>query len=75
MGTTLRRVEEAISQARNLQANGNPVSALAQKRRADFVRERFNPHVYNFLLDDKYTRLDTNQGLLEVIDQKGAEVF
>jgi hypothetical protein len=42
--------------------------------RKDFVKVKLEPYLYSFLMDDSYTRLDTNQGLIEVLDPRSGKV-
>ena len=48
---------------------------LTRKERADRVRERLMRYVYLYLKDDKYTRVDTNQGSAEGKDPVTGEII
>ena len=49
------------------------VAPLKRKQRKDFVRLKLRPFVFDFLLDDSYTRWDTKQGMVEVTDPRTNE--
>ena len=54
----------AYCHVQGLLADGFVATPLQQKRRKDYIRGHLKPFTFNFLCDDKYTRLDTNKRLV-----------
>ena len=67
-------VSRVIEKVKHLQATNSPVKDIHRERRKDFIRHKLQPYVFDFLLDDDYTRLDTKQGLDEVTDPRTGEL-
>ena len=55
IGTTPSQVGDAIGRATEMKQNSTLITALLRKQRKDFIREKVNPYVYDFLLEDSYT--------------------
>ena len=56
------------SQVRDLLVNNDIVSSLERNTQKDFIQVKLEPYVFDFLQHDDHTRLDTEQGLMEVVD-------
>jgi len=68
IGVSMRQIHLALTKASYLIKNNEVIGTLDRQLRKDFIRVKLEPHLYSFLLDDDYIRLDTNQGLVEVSD-------
>jgi len=73
IGTTNNQVASARTRMKDILTNDSIVTQLERKTRKDFIRVDLREFVYDFLLDDNYTRLDTKQGLVEAIDPRTDE--
>ena len=67
-------MERALTKAQYLVKNSEIMESLGRDVRKDFIRVKLEPYVYSFLIDVSYTCLDTNQGLVEVVDPKSGKV-
>ena len=74
LGINYRQLERARTKAQYLIKNSEIMESLDRDVRKDFIRVKLAPYVYSFLMDDSYTRLDTNQGLVEVVDPRSGKV-
>ena len=57
------RIDQAID---SLKKPKKSIFVYSRKRRHDYIRDVAAPYVVSFCRDDEYSRLDTNQGILEV---------
>ena len=74
LGIDARQFSTARTTVENMIVDGTGIKALKRKKRKDYVRSLIMPFVYDFLLDDEYTRLDTNQKLIDnVIDPRSGD--
>ena len=73
IGVSMRQIHLALTKASDLIENNKVMGTLDRQLMKDYIQVKLEPHVYSFLLDDDYTRLDTNQGLLQVIDPRTGE--
>ena len=73
IGTTNNQVASARTRMKDILTNDSIVTKLERKTRKDFIRVDLREYVFDFLLDDIYTRLDTKQGLVEAIDPRTDE--
>ena len=70
LGTTPHQVSIARETVQELVANKSLTKRQERQTRKDRIQEKIQSYVMRFLLDDKYTRLDTKQGLEEVLDYR-----
>ena len=70
IGTTAHQVSIARETVKELIDNNSVTKRRERQTRKDRILEKIQPYVMRFLLDDKYTRLDSKQGLEEVIDYR-----
>ena len=70
LGVTHRQVKSARKIVQDMINNNKQGVNLQRKVRSDYIRPKLKPYVYDFLKDDEYTRLDTSQGLVDVIDPR-----
>ncbi len=65
----------AREQVLTLKKDDKLVTPIERKKRKDFVRNKLKPYVYDYLTDNCYTRIDTNQGSVEIIDPRTGDVI
>ena len=70
LGVNHRQVEAGQKIVQDMIHNNKQGVKLTRKVRSDYIRPKLKPFVYDFLKDDEYTRLDTSQGLVDVIDPR-----
>ena len=68
IGISTHQIGLAYCRVIDLLADGSVATPLQRKRRKDYIRGHLKPFTFNFLCNDKYTHLDTNQRLVTVID-------
>lgn len=73
IGTTSTQISQGRSLVRCLIDNNVLVSQYERQRRKDYICEKLEAYQYDFLLDDMFTRLDTKQTLVEVINPRTRE--
>jgi len=75
LGTTIRQISSARRRVAEMIENNTFISEPARKTRKDRIRDKLRPFIFKFLLDDdSITRLDTNQGKVDVIDPSTEEI-
>jgi hypothetical protein len=60
LGTSWRQIEFAIEEIDLLMEEGHQVTELKRKTRCDKILDKLQPYVFDFLIDDQYTRVNTN---------------
>ena len=70
VGVSIKQINFALTKATYLIKNNKVMGTIDRQLRKDFIRVKLKPFLYSFLLDNDYTRLDTNQDLVEVIDPR-----
>ena len=70
LGTSVNQMTLARNIIPDLITNDYTMKIQERKIRKDKILVKLEPYVFNFLLDDKYTRLDTKQGLEQVVDPR-----
>ena len=73
IGANINQVSTCRDSVASLVVENGIITTHERKKRKDFIRQKLRPYVFDFLLDDSYTRLDTNQGMLEVTDPRTNE--
>ena len=63
LGIRRERIDQAID---SLKKPKKSTFGSGRERRHDYIRDVAAPYVVSFCRDDEYSRLDTNQGILEV---------
>ncbi len=74
LGISLHQIKTARQNASDMIENERLELSLDRKQRSDCVRDKLKPYVFNFLKDDEFTRLDTNQPLVDVVDPRTGEI-
>lgn len=69
-GATCRQIKSARSEVEELIKAKTKVTALRRKQRKDFIQVKLEPYVWDFTQDDDYTRLDTNQRIVDVVNPR-----
>ena len=72
-GASKRQIQWARTKVTYLIGNHAIMAPLERAERREFIRVKLEPFLYSFLVDDNYTMLDTNQGLVEVRDSRSNE--
>ncbi len=57
-----------------MHTNDNPITNFQRARRKDYIRDKAKKYVYNFVLNDEYTRFDSKQRFGKVRDPRSGEV-
>ena len=70
LSVTRGQISHARGRVKEMLSNKTIVTALERTVRKDMVRRKVLGYVFAFLLDDSYTRLDTKQGLEQVMDPR-----
>ena len=70
LGISVNQITLARKTIQDLMTNDYTMKIQERKIRKDKILVKLEPYVFNFLLDDKYTRLDTKQGLEQVVDPR-----
>lgn len=70
IGTTWHQIRIGRTTVEQLIADDAQIKALLRERRKDYIREKLEPFLYRWLLDDNVTRLDTKQNKINVIDPR-----
>ena len=70
LGALTHQISSARAAVQDLIDNNSMVRSRERKIRRDKIIIKLERHVFDFLLDDKFTRLDTKQGLEDVIDPR-----
>ena len=73
LGTTSHQVSIARNQVKDVIKNNATTKALQRKIRKEFIKKKLEPFLFDFVLDDRYTRLDTKQCLLDVYNPRAEE--
>ena len=74
IGTTSEQVAKAREDVKQKLEANSLVTPLSRKKRKDHIRDILKPHVFRYLQDDNFTRLDTNQNKADVIDPSTGNV-
>jgi len=75
IGASRHQIQCGKDRVEELLTKQTTVTALERKERKDKIRIKVEAYIFDFLKDDSYTRLDTKQGLADVIDPKTAETI
>ena len=70
LGVTWGQITAARITVWEFMPNNKVMTALECSKRKDFVRHKLDVFVFEFLLDDDYTRLDSKQGPIVIICPK-----
>ena len=70
LGASTHQISSARAAAQDLIDNNSMLRSRERKIRRDKIIIKLERHVFDFLLDDKFTRLGTKQGLEDVIDPR-----
>jgi len=74
IGASYKQIGIARKKVREMLDTNSIASKPKRKRRKDYIRDKLKVFIFKFLLDDDYTRLDTNQGKVDVIDPATGEI-
>jgi len=63
-----RQIKSAVDRVKELIATNKRVGPYKRAQRKDKVVDKVIPYIWRYLQDDKYTRLDSNQGMYVTLD-------
>ena len=72
IGTSIQQIKIARDGVQVMLDSKSRVRRLQRQFRKDRIREKLEPYAFDFCKDDDFSRLDSNQKLVEVINPRSA---
>lgn len=73
LGASRRQIDNAIEQVKSLVENNTTITFSQRKPRSDRKVDKIIPYIFDFLLDDEYTRQEGRKHPVEVTDPHTGE--
>ncbi|MGB2447348.1 MAG: hypothetical protein ACPICB_06430, partial [Candidatus Poseidoniaceae archaeon] len=75
VGISRRQVSHARARVKEAIKQKTTVAKVTRKRRKDYIRDVAQSFVQDYCRDDDFSRLDTNQGKMDIVDARTGETY